>query len=57
LHNYISKNKIMRIKKIIYNIFNFTYDIKKYKYDKKLSTIQIKMKIKIKIYKIFFKRL
>lgn len=35
LRNYISKNKIIRIKKIIYNIFNFTYDIKKYKYDKK----------------------
>jgi hypothetical protein len=55
LRNYISKNKIIRIKKIIYNIFNFTYDIKKYKYDKKLSTIQMKMKIKKKSIKFFLK--
>jgi hypothetical protein len=55
LRNYISKNKITRIKKINYNIFNFTYDIKKYKYDKKLSTIKMKMEIKKKSIKFFIK--
>lgn len=55
LIQYIYKNKMKRIKKIVYDILDFYYDIKKYVFDKKNSLIKIKMKIKPSAIRHFYK--